>query len=51
MIRTFSDDALNGAIKSLSFSGEWATRLRQLLAEKAYRKASGLSIPSKPAKP
>jgi hypothetical protein len=48
MIRTFSDEALNGAIKSLSFSGDWPSRLRELLAEKAYRKASGLSIPSKP---
>jgi hypothetical protein len=51
MIRTFSDQALDGAIRQLSFNGEWASRLRELLAEKAYRKASGLSVPSTPPTP
>ena len=45
MIRTFSDEALNGAIRQLSFNHEWPSRLRELLAEKSFRKASNLSVP------
>lgn len=36
-LKTLSDNALNGAIKQLSFSGDWPKRLRQLLVERDRR--------------
>jgi len=36
-INTYSDEALNGAIRQLSFNGQWANRLHALLMEKKRR--------------
>jgi len=43
-IRTYSDQALNGAIKSLSLSNEWWQRLHILLKEKQRREKLGITI-------
>lgn len=36
-LKTYSDEALNGAIRQLEFNRAWSTRLSQLLAEKNRR--------------
>jgi hypothetical protein len=45
MIRSYSDEALDGAIKSLKLSASWWQRLDQLLAEKKRRERLGIRIP------
>lgn len=45
MIRELSDEALNGAIRQLSFNHDWPLRLRQLLIERDRRKAEKKTNP------
>jgi len=44
-IRTYSDEALAGAICQLELSNEWWRRLHMLLKEQERRKANGIRIP------
>jgi hypothetical protein len=37
-LTTYSDTALNGAIRDLTFSRQWASRLRELLVERDRRR-------------
>jgi len=45
MIRSYSDEALNGAIASLELSSSWWKRFDQLLREKKRRERLGIRIP------
>lgn len=36
-LKTYSDTALNGAIRDLTFNRQWPTRLRELLVERDRR--------------
>jgi hypothetical protein len=44
-IRTYSDEALNGAIRQLSLGHDWWQRLNLLLKEKQRRQRHGIRIP------
>ena len=44
MIRSYSDTALAGAIRSLELSGQWWQRLHMLLREKKRRAKMGMTI-------
>jgi hypothetical protein len=44
-IRTYSDEALNGAIRQLSLGNDWWQRLNLLLKEKQRRQRHGIRIP------
>jgi hypothetical protein len=44
MIQSYSNAALNGAIRSLGLSGEWGNRLHMLLREKKRRARLGVTL-------
>lgn len=44
MIRSYTDHALNGAIRQLSFGPTWANRLHELLVEKSRRERKGITV-------
>jgi hypothetical protein len=44
MIRAYSNDALNGAIRQLEISGDWWKRLHMLLMEKKRRARLGITL-------
>ena len=44
-IRSYSDEALKGAIRQLQLSPTWGQRLHMLLKEKQRREKLGIRIP------